>query len=92
VPYFFSDVFDLSYEFWGDSSESDRVVMRGNPASASFSVWWLLGGRLAAAFVMARPEQERDLAEEWIRSHEPVSADALADSSRPLERTRTGSA
>ncbi len=92
VPYFFSDVFDLSYEFWGDSSAADRIVTRGNPASASFSVWWLLEGRLAAAFVMARPEQERDLAQEWIRTREPVSADALADSSRPLERTRTGSA
>ncbi len=26
VPYFFSDVFDLSYEYWGDSSGADRVV------------------------------------------------------------------
>jgi NADPH-dependent 2,4-dienoyl-CoA reductase/sulfur reductase-like enzyme len=92
VPYFFSDVFDLSYEFWGDASAADRIVTRGNPASASFSVWWLLEGRLAAAFVMARPEAERDLAQEWIRSREPVSADTLADASRPLERTRSGSA
>ena len=92
VPYFFSDVFDLSYEFWGDSSAADRIVTRGNPASASFSVWWLREGRLAAAFVMARPEQERDLAQEWIRTREPVSADTLADSSRPLERAHTGSA
>ncbi len=89
VPYFFSDVFDLSYEFWGDSSAADRVVTRGNPSSASFSVWWLLEGRLVAAFVMARPEQERELAQEWIRTREPVSSDALGDASRPLERTRT---
>ncbi len=92
VPYFFSDVFDLSYEFWGDSSAADRAVTRGSPDRASFSVWWLANGRLTAAFVMARPEQERELAQEWIRSRAPVSADALADASRPLERARTGSA
>jgi 3-phenylpropionate/trans-cinnamate dioxygenase ferredoxin reductase subunit len=89
VPYFFSDVFDLSYEFWGDSSASDSVVTRGDPASASFSVWWLLEGRLVAAYVMARPEEERDLAQQWIRTREPVSAAALADAARPLERTRS---
>ena len=90
VPYFFSDVFDLSYEFWGDSSAADRIVTRGNPAGASFSVWWLLEGRLAAAFVMARPDEERELAQEWIRTREPVSAGALADASRPLERSGRG--
>jgi len=91
VPYFFSDVFDLSYEFWGDSSAADRVVIRGSPASASFSVWWLAEGRLAAAFVMARPEEERELGQEWIRTREPVSVGALADPSRPLERAQSGS-
>ena len=91
VPYFFSDVFDLSYEFWGDSSAADRIVTRGSPASASFSVWWLAAGHLVAAFVLGRPEEERDAAQEWIRSREPVSAEVLADSSRPLERARTGS-
>ncbi len=30
VPYFFSDVFDLSYEFWGDAKGHDQVVYRGN--------------------------------------------------------------
>jgi NADPH-dependent 2,4-dienoyl-CoA reductase/sulfur reductase-like enzyme len=92
VPYFFSDVFDLSYEFWGDSSEADRTVTRGDPASNSFSVWWLREDRLTAAFVMARPEEERDLAQRWIRSRAPVSAAALADASRPLESTRAGAA
>ena len=91
VPYFFSDVFDLSYEFWGDSSAADRIVTRGSPTGASFSVWWLLDGHLAAAFVMARPEEERELAQECIRTREPVSADALADASRPLERAHGGS-
>ena len=41
VPYFFSDVFDLSYELWGDMTGADEVIERGDLASTSFSVWWL---------------------------------------------------
>ena len=44
VPYFFSDVFDLSYEFWGDPSGADEIVERGDLSSSSFSVWWLRQG------------------------------------------------
>jgi NADPH-dependent 2,4-dienoyl-CoA reductase/sulfur reductase-like enzyme len=62
VPYFFSDVFDLSYEFWGDTAGADRVAYRGGPATDSFSAWWLRGERLVAAFVMNRPDEERELA------------------------------
>src|SRR5215470_14016168 len=56
VPYFFSDVFDLSYEYWGDSSSADQVVHRGDIGSNSFSVWWLHQERVRAAFVMNRPD------------------------------------
>ena len=28
VPYFFSDVFDLSYEYWGDASGADELIHR----------------------------------------------------------------
>ncbi|HEX8983895.1 MAG TPA: FAD/NAD(P)-binding oxidoreductase [Bryobacteraceae bacterium] len=84
VPYFFSDVFDLSYEFWGDAAESNRTVTRGDVRSGSFSVWWLKDRRLVAALVLARPDQERELAQTWIRERKTVSAEALADASRPL--------
>jgi NADPH-dependent 2,4-dienoyl-CoA reductase/sulfur reductase-like enzyme len=84
VPYFFSDVFDLSYEFWGDTSGADRVAYRGNLTSGEFSVWWLKGGRLQAAFVMRRPDQEREWATRYIQSQEPVDSKALEDESRSL--------
>src|SRR6516165_10231370 len=57
VPYFFSDVFDLSYEYWGDSTVADQVVHRGDVSSNSFSVWWLEQQRVVAAFAMNRPDQ-----------------------------------
>lgn len=74
VPYFFSDVFDLSYEFWGDTGEAVETVTRGDRDSGSFSVWWLgENGRLLAAFIMDRPEEERKVAPEWIKSGKKLS-------------------
>ena len=84
VPYFFSDVFDLSYELWGDTSDAERVVYRGNLGKGEFSVWWLKENRLQAAFVMRRPEQEREWATRLIQSQEPVDAKALGDESRTI--------
>lgn len=85
VPYFFSDVFDLSYEFWGDVAGADRVVYRGEVPSGSFSAWWLRSGRLVAAFVLNRPEEERETAPVWIRERRRLDATALADAARPLQ-------
>ena len=77
VPYFFSDVFDLSYEFWGDTSDSDRQIEQGDITSNSFSVWWLRENRLVAAFTMNRPDEEREAAPKWIQSGEPAPLEML---------------
>ena len=79
VPYFFSDVFDLSYEFWGDPAGADEIVHRGDLSTSSFSVWWLRRSVAVAAFVMNRPEQERDAAPKWIEAQQAVSGKKLAD-------------
>ena len=84
VPYFFSDVFDLSYEYWGDSSGADQAVHRGDLASKSFSVWWVRQKRLVAAFTMNRPDEERDLAPKWIEARQTLSASKLEEVSRTL--------
>ena len=78
VPYFFSDVFDLSYEFWGDPTDAEQTVGRGDLTSPSFSVWWLRQDRLVAAFTMNRPEEEREVAPRWIESKERVDPARLA--------------
>ena len=84
VPYFFSDVFDLSYEYWGDTDGADQIVHRGDMTSNSFSVWWLREERVRAAFVMNRPDEERNSAPQWIESAQRVSATRLADASQPI--------
>jgi NADPH-dependent 2,4-dienoyl-CoA reductase/sulfur reductase-like enzyme len=82
VPYFFSDVFDLSYELWGDPEGANETVVRGDSNTPSFSVWWLKDNRVVAAFVMNRPDEERQVAPEWIKSRQTVSRERLADKTK----------
>ena len=77
VPYFFSDVFDLSYEYWGDSSGADQIIHRGDLSSTSFSVWWLRQKQVVAAFTMNRPDDERETAPKWIEAKQKVVPDKL---------------
>jgi 3-phenylpropionate/trans-cinnamate dioxygenase ferredoxin reductase subunit len=71
VPYFFSDIFDRSYEFWGDTTGAIRTVYRGDVNGTSFSAWWLdEASRLLAAFVMNRPDEEREAAPRLIEKKE----------------------
>jgi NADPH-dependent 2,4-dienoyl-CoA reductase/sulfur reductase-like enzyme len=85
VPYFFSDVFDLSYEFWGDPAGAGEVIHRGDMSSNSFSVWWLAQGRVVAAFAMNRPDEERETAPKWIESRQSISAARLADAASSIQ-------
>ena len=84
VPYFFSDVFDLSYELWGDAAGANEVVVRGDTNASSFSVWWLKDKRVVATFAMNRPDEEREVAPEWIKVSQTVSAERLSDKNRPV--------
>jgi 3-phenylpropionate/trans-cinnamate dioxygenase ferredoxin reductase subunit len=90
VPYFFSDIFDLSYEYWGNNTGAEAVVYRGDVNDGKFSTWWLKGGRLIAAFVMNRPDEERDLAEQLIMSKDQVSKGFLADEQHPIRKEIAG--
>jgi NADPH-dependent 2,4-dienoyl-CoA reductase/sulfur reductase-like enzyme len=84
VPYFFSDIFDLSYEFWGDPAGAEEIIHRGDLSSSSFSVWWLRQKRVVAAFAMNRPDEERDIAPKWIEAKQSVSAAKLQDTSESV--------
>lgn len=78
VPYFFSDVFDLSYDFWGDTDGAETVFYRGDVTTPSFSAWWVRRNCVVAAMVMNRPEEEREIAPRWIAEREYVSERRLA--------------
>ncbi len=87
VPYFFSDVFDLSYEFWGEPTGATKTLHHGQVKQGRFSVWWLdEEDRLLAAFVMNCPDEEREQAQKWIKSGEKVTANTL----RKIDGLRPG--
>jgi NAD(P)H-nitrite reductase large subunit len=89
VPYFFSDEFDLSYEYWGDAKGHDQVVYRGDMRKKQLSVWWLKRGRLCAALLMNRPHEERQYAPRWILRRAKLDPRALrtVKSLQSLDRT-----
>ena len=72
IPYFFSDVFDLSYEFWGSTEGAERTEYRGDVNSSSFSAWWFKGDSLVAAFAMNRPDAEREAASRLVPMDRPA--------------------
>ena len=90
VPYFFSDVFDLSYELWGDSEGATQTFARGDLNSSSFSVWWLKQSRLVSAFAMNRPDEERQAAADWVKARQLVSPEGLADGNRAVKEAALG--
>jgi 3-phenylpropionate/trans-cinnamate dioxygenase ferredoxin reductase component len=77
VPYFWSDLADwCTLEYVGPASEWDREVVVGSPADGEFSIFYLHGGRVAAALTVGRSD-DLDRARELIASGETVDAASL---------------
>jgi 3-phenylpropionate/trans-cinnamate dioxygenase ferredoxin reductase subunit len=81
VPYFFSDLADwASLEYVGPAQKWDEIVWRGSPDSGQFLVWYLEGGKVAAALSVDRSE-DLEHARRLLESGTDVSSekDVLAD-------------
>ncbi len=88
VAYFFSDLFDLSWEWLGDNSDVDAVITRGSLKDQSAIVFYLKENRLQAAFLLMQGQKERLWVEKTIKERLDLSGPALeklADASYPLE-------
>lgn len=59
LPYFFSDLFDLSFEVWGNLSNWDRTVIRGSLETGSFAYYYFDQEKLAGVLAVDRPNEER---------------------------------
>ena len=88
VPWFWSNQYDLRLQTVGLSTGYDETLVRGDPATKSFSVVYLKQGKVLALdcvnaardFVQGKPligKPARDRAE-FVASGEPVKALALA--------------
>ena len=73
ISYFFSDVFDVSFDFVGDAEGSDQTALRGEPHARSFAVFYLSKGQLRAAFLLGRTTGERRAAEALIKKKVDLS-------------------
>jgi len=77
VPYFWSDLADwCTLEYVGPAHEWDEEVLRGSPADAEFTIFYLSAGRVVAALTVGRSD-DLDRARELMTTGEPVSPDDL---------------
>ncbi len=78
LPFFFSDIFDISYEYYGDNEKADTVFNRGDVSSGDFSTWWFKNDVPVAAFIMSsRPEEESKKARKWISNKSILDAEKI---------------
>jgi len=84
VPWFWSDQYDLKLIIIGLGQGYDTVVMRGDPASHSFSACYLRGGELIAIDTVNSPKDQM-AARKLIAAHARPRPDRLADHTIPLK-------
>ena len=86
LPWFWSDQFDVKLVIVGVSHGHDTVILRGAPASRSFSACYLRGGELIAIDTVNAPKDQM-AARKLIATHVRPSVDKLADPAIPLKDT-----
>jgi 3-phenylpropionate/trans-cinnamate dioxygenase ferredoxin reductase subunit len=86
LPWFWSDQFDLKLIIVGVAHGYDTTVVRGSPASRSFSVCYLRGGELIAIDSINTPKDQM-AARKLIAAHARPNVDKLADAGVALKDT-----
>ena len=81
LPYFFTDQFDLGMEYVGDRAADDDAVLRGDPGSGEFIIFWLRKGIITAA-MNVNIWDVNDLLRGLVGKS--ISAERLADTSLDL--------
>jgi len=82
VPYFWTEQFGRMVQYAGLHSPSDRLVWRGDPASAKFGAFWLdADGRLTALLAVGVPKDVVQARRLLLAGPAEVDPDALADPS-----------
>lgn len=84
VPWFWSDQYELKLKMVGLSEGFERLVLRGDPETDSFSAFYLKGDKVLAADTVNRP-QDFIAAKRLVAEGIAVTAAQLADDSRPLK-------
>ena len=85
LPWFWSDQYDVNLQILGLPARWTEPVVRGDPASGSFSHFYLDGERIAAIVSVNAPRDLR-AAKKLVQTRKPVSAASLADPAVQLQR------
>jgi 3-phenylpropionate/trans-cinnamate dioxygenase ferredoxin reductase subunit len=85
LPWFWSDQYDINLQIFGMPSPSHRVVLRGDPGSHGFVVFFLDGDKIVAALGPNAPKDLR-FARRLIERRTAVDPARLADTQVPLAK------
>ncbi|MBV6416648.1 MAG: Ferredoxin--NAD(P)(+) reductase fdr [Steroidobacteraceae bacterium] len=83
TPWFWSDQYDLKLVIVGLAQGHDRMVLRGDPASRSFSACYLRSGELIAVDTVNAPRDQM-AARKLVAARVHPDPERLADITRPL--------
>ncbi|MFI5954479.1 oxidoreductase C-terminal domain-containing protein [Cryptosporangium sp. NPDC051539] len=85
APYFFSDQFELGFEYrgWVDPSASAEIVVRGDDPAGSWYAFWLVGGAVQAV-LNANAWDDGDAIRTLVNGRVTVAPARLSDPSVPL--------
>ena len=83
IPFFWSDQFDISLQYYGQTQDWDRVVMRGRGKDASFVAFYLKNDRIEAACAIDR-SREANVIKRLIGRSDVLARD-LGDEDVPLK-------
>jgi len=84
VPWFWSDQYDVKLQIAGLSEGYDQTVLRGDPDSGSFALYYFVGGELLAVDAI---NSMRDFmnGKKWLAERKRPDPDKLADPSVDLK-------
>jgi len=84
VPWFWSDQYDVKLQIVGLSQGYTQAVVRGDPASGTFSVFYLKDGNLIAVDAINSP-REYMMGRKLITEHASPDPIRIADTSVPVK-------
>ena len=84
VPWFWSDQYDLKLQIAGFSRRTEQAVVRGDPETRSFAIFFLDEGRLTSVYAINSP-REFMLSKKLIAQGAKPDPALLADTSVPFK-------
>jgi 3-phenylpropionate/trans-cinnamate dioxygenase ferredoxin reductase subunit len=84
IPWFWSDQYDLKLQIAGLARDTDRIVLRGDPATRKFAVFHLRDGAVAAVEAVNAPS-EYLVGRKLIADGARVAPERLADAAVPMK-------